>query len=249
MTAQLIPIPQLLIALIPVLAVAWVYFSWRPDGNNGQREVWLAMSRMLVQLLLIGYVLSWLFQQRGWWVWGAVMLVMATVSTWISLRKVRGAGDSSTPGRNQYVLAFVAISASSLMVLAVVVWGVLGLSMSDELQTVIPLAGMIFSSAMTAVGLAAERYFSDRNKGADHIAARNGAFGAAMIPITNSMLAVGLVSLPGMMTGQILAGVSPLIAVRYQIVVMCMIFGVTGLAAAGFLWALRHDHPQYPRAC
>jgi putative ABC transport system permease protein len=56
-----------------------------------------------------------------------------------------------------------------------------------------------------------------------------------MIPVVNSLLAVGLVSLPGMMTGQILSGVSPLVAVRYQIMVMCMIFASAGIASAVLL--------------
>ena len=58
---------------------------------------------------------------------------------------------------------------------------------------------------------------------------------AALIPITNSLLAAGLVALPGMMTGQILSGVAPLVAVRYQILVMCMIFGAAGLATSSYL--------------
>ena len=58
---------------------------------------------------------------------------------------------------------------------------------------------------------------------------------AALIPMINSVFAVGLVALPGMMTGQILSGVSPIIAAKYQIVVMLMLFGVTGLAAAIFV--------------
>jgi putative ABC transport system permease protein len=56
-----------------------------------------------------------------------------------------------------------------------------------------------------------------------------------MIPIINSLFAVGLVSLPGMMTGQVLSGVSPLIAAKYQIIVMTMLFGATGIAAAIYL--------------
>lgn len=58
---------------------------------------------------------------------------------------------------------------------------------------------------------------------------------SALIPQVNTLFAVGLVSLPGMMTGQILSGVSPLIAVRYQIMVMCMLFGAAGMSAAFFL--------------
>ena len=65
--------------------------------------------------------------------------------------------------------------------------------------------------------------------------ARRIAMSTASIPMTNSLLAVGLVSLPGMMTGQILSGVTPLIAVRYQILAMCMIFGSAGLATSCFL--------------
>jgi len=62
---------------------------------------------------------------------------------------------------------------------------------------------------------------------------------AALIPIINALFAVGLVSLPGMMTGQILSGVSPLVAVRYQIMVMAMIFGASGIATAVFLLLAR----------
>ncbi|MCF6190181.1 MAG: ABC transporter permease [Cocleimonas sp.] len=58
------------------------------------------------------------------------------------------------------------------------------------------------------------------------------AFRTAMIPITNSLFAVGLVSLPGMMTGQILSGVDPLVAVRYQIMVMAMVFASGGISSA-----------------
>jgi putative ABC transport system permease protein len=69
----------------------------------------------------------------------------------------------------------------------------------------------------------------------DYLEARQTALRTALIPITNSLLAVGLVSFPGMMTGQILSGVDPLVAARYQIMVMCMIYGAAGLSAALFL--------------
>ncbi|HHJ81297.1 MAG TPA: ABC transporter permease, partial [Candidatus Tenderia electrophaga] len=69
----------------------------------------------------------------------------------------------------------------------------------------------------------------------DYAKARVIALRAAMIPVINSLFAVGLVSLPGMMTGQILSGVSPLIAARYQIMVMCMVFGSAGITTALFL--------------
>jgi len=230
MSINFISLQNLLIAFIPVLMVTWIYFNW--SLNVG--EVGVAVVRMATQLLLIGYVLAWLFNQDNVAVLGLVMLVMSLASTWIALRKVKQARAQL------FVRTMLVITLCSLFILTIVVAGVLALSPIEHSRIVIPLAGMIFSSAMTAVGLAAERYHSDRSMGAAHIEARNTAFNASLIPITNSMLAVGLVALPGMMTGQILSGVSPLLAVRYQIVVMCMIFGVAGLSSAAFLnWIAR----------
>ena len=100
---------------------------------------------------------------------------------------------------------------------------------------VIPLAGMIFANAMNSVSLAAERLEAEIERDVHYEQARSIAFRTSLIPITNSLFAVGLVSLPGMMTGQILSGISPLIAVRYQIMVMCMIYGAAGISSACFL--------------
>ena len=104
------------------------------------------------------------------------------------------------------------------------------------------LAGMIFAASMNAVSIGAERLFAELDRGVAFEDARRIAMQAGLIPITNSLLAVGLVSLPGFMTGQILSGVSPLIAVRYQVMVMCMVFGASGLSAAMFLTLVR----RYP---
>lgn len=95
---------------------------------------------------------------------------------------------------------------------------------------------MIFSNSMNSVSIAAERFSSELSAGLNRVEARRKAFDAALIPLVNSLLAVDLVSLPGMMTGQVLAGVSPLIAARYQILVMCMLFGSSGIAAACYLY-------------
>ena len=89
--------------------------------------------------------------------------------------------------------------------------------------------------------MSAERFEAERNHGREAVAARNAAWNAALIPQVNSFLAVGLVALPGMMTGQILAGASPLDAVRYQIMVMGMVLGSAGLAVAIFLAKLERE--------
>jgi putative ABC transport system permease protein len=94
---------------------------------------------------------------------------------------------------------------------------------------------MIFATAMNSISLSAERIFSELDNNTPYPIARKQALNAATIPVINSLFAVGLVSLPGMMTGQILSGISPLIAVRYQIIVMRMIFAAAILSAVIFL--------------
>jgi putative ABC transport system permease protein len=127
--------------------------------------------------------------------------------------------------------------------LAIVTQAVLDLPRWFEPQFVVPLAGMIFANSMNTVSLAAERYESERERGIENVAARRVALDAALIPQVNGLLAVGLVSLPGMMTGQILSGVEPLIAVRYQIMVMCMVFGSGGLGAVFYLMLRPEPRP------
>jgi putative ABC transport system permease protein len=103
---------------------------------------------------------------------------------------------------------------------------------------------MIFANSMNTVSLSAERFVAEMERDVSYIQARQTAMQAAMIPQVNALLAVGLVSLPGMMTGQILSGVDPLIAVRYQIMVMCMIFGGAGMATAIYLSLSRPSRDQ-----
>jgi putative ABC transport system permease protein len=115
---------------------------------------------------------------------------------------------------------------------------VIGVQPWCRAQYVIPIAGMVIGNSMTGIALTLERVFEDMDKRAPEIlgllalgaspweAARASvrtALRAGLIPTINSMAAVGIVFIPGMMTGQILAGANPLEATKYQIVVMLMI--------------------------
>ena len=146
-------------------------------------------------------------------------------------------------GFRLYTLISFAVATSGLIMLAIVTQIVLDLPRWFEPRFVVPLAGMIFANLMNTVSLAAERFESEIDRNSDVLEARRVALEAAMIPQINSLLAVGLVSLPGMMTGQILSGVDPQVAVRYQVMVMGMVFGSGGLAAAMYL-ALRAGLPN-----
>ena len=216
------------IAFIPVLVTLVIIFFWSSNLNQAV----IAILRMLAQLLLIGYALEFIFNANSPWIILAVLSFMLAAASWIAL----GALPVSRSTLLTYSLAAIAIGGIFNLVL--ITQGVLHAEPWYRPSIMIPLAGMIFSNSMNSISLAGERLYSELEHRDDFARARNTAFQAAMIPMTNSMLAVGLVSLPGMMTGQILAGTSPLIAARYQIIVMCMIFSSAGISAAVFLWLL-----------
>ena len=134
--------------------------------------------------------------------------------------------------------------------MALVIAGVLTLDPWYQPRFVIPLAGMIFANAMNAVSLCAERFETERDAGKTYTQARRAAFGSSLIPQVNGFLAVGLVSVPGMMTGQILSGISPLIAARYQVMVMCMVLSSAGLSVIVYLYshAPRTEGSPHPSA-
>ena len=228
-TIQIIPLESLALAFIPVAVVLVILFKWRSDG----REALLGISRMLVQLLIVGYFLTFLFEAENAWIVICVLAVMLFVSSWISLRTVK------IYRKVLYPLALTSIIIGGGAVLIVITQGVIGLDPWYTPQYLVPLAGMIFSSSMNSISLGAERIKAEMARGVPYDKARSIALRAALIPIVNALFGVGLVSLPGMMTGQILSGVSPLIAVRYQIMVMCMLFSASGISAALFLMLIK----------
>ena len=227
---QIIPFARLALAFIPAFAVVGILYKW----SLGGRHALYAMSRMLAQLLLIGYCLTYVFKSDSPWIVAAVLTVMVFTSSWIALRTVQ----SRRKEVYRYALSSILIGGGTTLLF--VTQGVLDLNPWYRPQYLIPLAGMIFANAMNSVSIAAERFESEIKRGEDYHLARSNALRASLIPIINSLFAVGLVSLPGMMTGQILSGISPLIAVRYQIMVMCMVFGAAGISSACFLKLIKN---------
>jgi putative ABC transport system permease protein len=229
-TIQIISLPSLALAFIPVLVVLIILHKWQSDG----KDALLGISRMLAQLLIVGYFLTFLFEAENAWIVITVLSVMLLVSSWISLRTVK------IDRKTLYPLAFVSILIGGGTVLLLITQGVLGLDPWFEPRYLVPLAGMIFSGSMNSISLAAERINAEMERNVPYEQARSIALRAALIPIVNALFGVGLVSLPGMMTGQILSGVSPLIAVRYQIMVMCMLFSASGISATMFLMLIKN---------
>ncbi len=224
-TVQLIPLSHLAIAALPAIGVLFIYMKW----SLNTATVLYGLSRMLIQLLIIGYFLALIFETKHAWVIVLILLMMVTTSSWIAL------GTVADKRHALFTSSLASTFLGSGLILAIVTQLVLQLDPWYRPQFMVPLAGMVFANAMNSISLSAERLNSEIARGTHFEEARRIAFQAAMIPIINSLFAVGLVSLPGMMTGQILSGVSPLIAARYQIMVMLMIFISGGISTALFL--------------
>ena len=222
------------LAFIPTLAVITILFRWRAGASTSI----YATLRMLLQLLLIGYVLVYIFDADQPYVILAVLTIMLVAASWIAIRPLKDRQP------RVYLNALIAISTGGLLTLALVSQLVIDVEPWFSPRYLVPLGGMIFAAAMNTVSLAAERLQAELERDTDYREARRIALQASLIPTVNSLFAVGLVTLPGMMTGQILAGISPIVAAKYQIVVMSMIFGVSGISASIYL-ALdrygRHD--------
>ncbi len=229
-----ITLADIAVAFIPVLVTLGIIFYW----SDNLKSASIAVLRMLIQLLLIGYVLEFIFNANSQWIIILVLCFMLIAASWIAL--------GALPVNRSTLLGYSlgAIAVGGIFNLVLITQGVLHADPWYQPAIIIPLAGMIFSNSMNSVSLAGERLYAELGHHNDYPRARNAAFQAAMIPLTNSLLAVGLVSLPGMMTGQILAGTSPLIAARYQIIVMCMVFSSAGISAALFLWLIRSQQAQ-----
>jgi putative ABC transport system permease protein len=203
-----------------------------------ERRLAVASVRTVVQLGLIGVVLERVFALGEPLPVVAILLLMTVFAA-------REASQRTSQGyRGIMIDAWIAMAASCFVVGGVVTQAVVGVDPWYEPRYVIPLLGMILGNSLTGIALGLDRFL-------DHLAVRHAevelrvAFGASrrealsaplrdavrtgLVPIVNTMSAAGIVSLPGMMTGQILAGTPPLQAVAYQIVVMFMI----AAAAAG----------------
>jgi putative ABC transport system permease protein len=206
------------------------------------RKLLIAAVRTVVQLLLIGYVLGWVFAFNRWY----VVLPLMALMTLIAGLAASDRGRRTYAG--QRVDSIVSIWLSAWLIGAFGLFAVIRIHPWYEPQYAIPILGMILGNTLTGVSLGIERMTEELTSGRAAVemslalgATRwEAALGparqavrAGMIPTLNQMAVVGLVSLPGMMTGQVLAGQSPLQAVRYQIVIMFLIAAASALGVVG----------------
>lgn len=233
-----IPLPRLALAL-GLVALAVGLSRWR--RLDLERDLLWGSARGAVQLIAIGYALRLLFQgdHPGWVALAlAVMLVVAAAT---SARRV----EHGPPARVLFLCALAAVAAGA----AVALVPVFALVVSPEpwyaARYLVPIGGMMIASAMNVVAQVFERVFAAAREHAAEIEqvlalgatpaqalARHvrAAVRAAMIPTVNGLLTVGLVALPGMMTGQIVSGTAPDQAVRYQLVILYQLVAVAAVS-------------------
>lgn len=212
------------LSLIPVI-LAFVLYGL--TVNNWTSILW-ATFRMVAQLLAIGFALTAIFDvQHPIWVI-LVVMIMSLGAGWIALRPIAQYRQPKWP-------VFVSVLSSGFLLLFWILGVVIRPDPWFAPAIVIPIAGMVMANTMNAVSLCAERFWSECHQGNTPALSMERSMTAALIPQINSLLAVGLVSLPGMMTGQILSGISPLIAVRYQIVIMAMILSTAAIGCFIYL--------------
>jgi UDP-glucose/iron transport system permease protein len=223
------------VAASAALVAVAVAVAWRQRLHLA-REITIAAARAGAQLAAVGAVLLLAFARAG--LAGAVgwLAVMVLIAGQVAARRAHGL-PRVLPVATAAIAAATAATAGTLLALGVI---------SPQPRVVIPVGGMIVSGAMAATAVTLTRIREEAAAGRPAIEARlslgmpaSRAFGphlhtalrTALIPAIDSTKTVGLISLPGAMTGLILAGVSPLTAIRYQIVVMYMLLAAAALAA------------------
>jgi putative ABC transport system permease protein len=210
----------------------------------------VATARMVLQLLALGFVLHWIFQSDNPWVVLGVAGVMLVVSAGtVSARQREGS-------RLLQVEVLGTLGLVVALVMAIAVKLALGVTPWYHPQVVIPLLGMLLGNSVSGVTLAAERFDSELRQNRDLVEQRlalgatsrqaahealQAALRAALTPTINSMMIAGIVAIPGMMTGQLLQGADPSIALRYQIMIYIGIAGTSCLSSL-LLLALRLRH-------
>jgi len=212
------------------------------------RQLVIAAVRMVVQLLMVGLLLKAVFAAASPWITALVAVVMVIFAG----REIWARQERRLAGPWGYVLGGGAMMLAGMLVTVFALAGQVQPTPWWLPQFALPMFGMILGNTMTGVSLGLDTLHSvlDRERRAIEaqlllgrtrltalLPALRRALRSGFTPIINAMAATGVVSLPGMMTGQILSGIDPQEAVKYQLLIMFLIGGATGLGVLGAVFA------------
>ena len=213
-----------------------------------EKKILIFSVRMTGQLLFIGLILRYLFDSTSF----ILVFLLSMVMLFAAGREVWDRQKRKIKGITGYMISTGAMFVSSFSVALIALALIIDVEPWYTPQYAIPLLGMLLGNTMTGIALAVDQMtdqFHRRKSEVEQrlllgqtwkeasIDIRRDCMRTGMTPILNSMAAAGLVSLPGMMTGQILGGTPPVEAVKYQILIMFLIAGGTGFGVIAAIWA------------
>ena len=211
-------------------------------GLRLHRQVLWAATRMVVQLLLVGLVLRWVFALGS----PAATLAVVVLMIAAAAREVAARPAHGLRGWAGMWLASASIGLSSIATVLLALLTVLHPTPWYEARYAIPLIGIVLGNVLNSASLGLDTFYSGVMNARSAIEARlvlgatrqealmplmRDSIRKGLIPIINQMSAAGIITLPGIMTGQILAGMDPMDAVRYQILLMFLLAGGSGMSA------------------
>ncbi|WP_459476616.1 ABC transporter permease [Clostridium saccharoperbutylacetonicum] len=232
------------------LSIAYVFvfimlIIFKARGIKRERQIIIASTRMTIQLIIMGYILMFVFNNASWWLTSIMIVVMISFAIYNSIKRVKYNMSYELKKIIAFAMTFGALLTATFFIIII-----LGVQPWFNPQYFIPISGMIIGNSMTGIALGANKLCSSIEEkrieienslmlGASPAAATkeivNNSFDTAILPTMNNMLTMGIVSLPGMMTGQILSGTFPITAIKYQIGIMLAILGSTAVSTVIFV--------------
>lgn len=227
--------PWAIAGVFGLLGSAWALSAWQSLGVG--RELWWSALRATVQLALMGFVLGWLFRQQSPPLLILFLALMIVAAGFFNRKRGAGIPHAYWVGTGSIFLA-TSITLAWMLVSGLVTW---------QGQSLVPIGGMIIGNSMNAVSLALNRLRSEVDQREDLLLAML-ALGAterqamrqlyamvvrsSLIPTLDSLKSVGMIHIPGITAGMILAGMAPLAAVSMQLVVMLMLTAAVSISVA-----------------
>ncbi|WP_101908714.1 ABC transporter permease [Marasmitruncus massiliensis] len=201
-----------------------------------EKETIISVVRAIIQLIAVSYILEYIFGLNNPLFTTLLILIMTFNAAYNASKRGKGMKD-------RLLVSFVSITVGAGITLSILVFSG---AIKYQPNQVIPVSGMIISNAMVALGLCFRQLSSDFKNRRDEVETKlslgadilpssieiiRDSIRTGMIPTIDSAKTLGIVSLPGMMTGLILAGTSPLQAIRYQILVTFMLMSTTAISS------------------